>query len=563
MKLETVIYRKNVNLFITNLSLIGILILTSNCSGKFNTTTAKELSLTEASLSYDDNTETSNSANPGASNDSTINPSNGATLSQKFTPIRILSGQTVSVTDANSLLWSADSNFEGGLKAVFTNSILATNSQKIYQGERYGAFAYSFSVPNGSYKVNLRFVETYVSGIGQRKFNVRLNGNVVLTNFDIFAASGGMWIAIDKVFVANVSDGKIKIEFLSTGIEEPKVNAIEIVDAKENLSSTAVAYTPPIPAVNPVPVPPIPTVPSVPPAVSNPAFNAVVRPFNENSPWNSKIPSNAKFVNDKRTTQIRSPANTMAVNANQWTIPVYYASANDPIRTVSVNPGQFGWGNSKPGTVTFKCPAGALPDAMLDSHMAVYDPDGVTVHEFWYLKNEGGVWKSASYARVYLPGSGVGVSDSNNVFVSPTGPATLAYGWGGGRAYGGSIIGGLILKGETATGINHALAIAVPNEWIGNTLVYPATANPVDHAGNIPYGTRFAIPPNVDLNTLGLDSAHMVLAKALQNYGGYIVDQAGGFNLYSELNNAKDDGNKLNSDYGQMRRIQNVLMAVD
>jgi hypothetical protein len=43
-------------------------------------------------------------------------------------------------------------------------------------------------------------------GIGQRLFNVAINGAPALTNFDIFAQAGG-FNALDKTFAVTVSNG--------------------------------------------------------------------------------------------------------------------------------------------------------------------------------------------------------------------------------------------------------------------------------------------------------------------------------------------------------------------
>ena len=38
----------------------------------------------------------------------------------------------------------------------------------------------------------------------------------------------------------------------------------------------------------------------------------------------------------------------------------------------------------------------------------------------------------------------------------------------------------------------------------------------------------------MDLNSLGLDAQTMKIAKAMQDYGGYVVDSAGSFSWYAE-----------------------------
>jgi Malectin domain len=73
---------------------------------------------------------------------------------------------------------------------------------------------YTFSVANGAYRVNLPFAENSEpqQAVGARVFNVRLNGTVVLRDFDIFATVGAD-IALVESFNSKVSNGQMVIEF--------------------------------------------------------------------------------------------------------------------------------------------------------------------------------------------------------------------------------------------------------------------------------------------------------------------------------------------------------------
>ena len=79
----------------------------------------------------------------------------------------------------------------------------------------------------------------------------------------------------------------------------------------------------------------------------------------------------------------------------------------------------------------------------------------------------------------------------------------------------------------------------MPDSVLKSGFVWPAFAQDFNHAqaykGNVPMGTLFAIPPSVDLNTMGLSLEGLVLGEALQNYGAYVVDRAGTGALYCEL----------------------------
>ena len=163
-----------------------------------------------------------------------------------FTPIRVNTGGS-SYTDPLGQVWSADTGFSGST-STFSNSsaISSTNTPTLYQTERFGPdpanpMNYTFNVPNGNYIVNLKFAEIYATGAGQRVFDVSINGQPVLTNFDIMALVPRL-TAIDKPFPVSVTGGQIVIAFQSI-VDTPKISAIEIV---------ASAATPALTTISPV-----------------------------------------------------------------------------------------------------------------------------------------------------------------------------------------------------------------------------------------------------------------------------------------------------------------------
>src|SRR5437016_14449243 len=73
----------------------------------------------------------------------------------------------------------------------------------------HASFGYSIPLADGNYNVTLDFAETYVTAAGQRIFSVSINGTQVLTNFDIYAAAGGMNIAVQRTFPVTVTNGTL------------------------------------------------------------------------------------------------------------------------------------------------------------------------------------------------------------------------------------------------------------------------------------------------------------------------------------------------------------------
>jgi hypothetical protein len=152
-----------------------------------------------------------------------------------FNPIRIACGQTSAVMDADGNTWSPDVDFQGGQPALSPGQpVTGTSTPALYDGQRYGisasTFSYSIPVAPGAYTVVLKFTEGFVTAPGARLFNVSINGQLVLANFDIFAEGGDKdWVAVDRSFPVTAT-GPIAIEFdPNPSANNPKVDAIAIL----------------------------------------------------------------------------------------------------------------------------------------------------------------------------------------------------------------------------------------------------------------------------------------------------------------------------------------------
>ncbi|HZM72973.1 MAG TPA: carboxypeptidase regulatory-like domain-containing protein [Candidatus Polarisedimenticolia bacterium] len=109
-------------------------------------------------------------------------------------------------------------------------SIAGTPDPDLYRNLRSGMSAYRFSVPNGTYRVDLGFAELQARHAGDRVFSVALEGGTVLSNFDVFALAGGQRIALDRSFLVEVTDGVLDISFLSQRGDAPIINAIFVTE---------------------------------------------------------------------------------------------------------------------------------------------------------------------------------------------------------------------------------------------------------------------------------------------------------------------------------------------
>jgi len=113
-----------------------------------------------------------------------------------------------------------------------TVEIQNTDDDVLFHTESWGYrdnLEYVFeNLPKGKAKVTLRFAEVTLDKPKARIFDVSINGDTVLKNFDIFAEAGGRNIAIDKVFTVDVTDGVIKIIVPKLTTNYGKFSAIKI-----------------------------------------------------------------------------------------------------------------------------------------------------------------------------------------------------------------------------------------------------------------------------------------------------------------------------------------------
>ncbi len=135
----------------------------------------------------------------------------------------------------------ADAGFDGGSN-VSTEDHIDTSApfaapQDIYRSERWDDVDYSFpmklSPTPQAYLVRLHFAEVKFEQPGERKFHVDINGNRVLTDFDIFAEAGAKDKAVVKDFPGIVPDknGNIVVRFSNGSADKAKINGIEILPA--------------------------------------------------------------------------------------------------------------------------------------------------------------------------------------------------------------------------------------------------------------------------------------------------------------------------------------------
>jgi len=281
-----------------------------------------------------------------------------------FTPILLRGGAAAAYTDTQGIAWSADEDFVGGRFDSVTHAIAGAIDPVVYQSERYGDFTYQFAVPNGSYNVTLKFSENYWTSPGQRVFNVAINGTQVLQNFDIIAAAGAPFTAIDKEFNATASGGTLSIQFTSGSADLPKISAIQITSA----SGISVQLTPTTASLS------ASQTQQFTPLVTGTTATGVIWSF---SPQLGTLSSTGLYT---------APA---SITAPQKTINVVATSVADPTRFAT-------------SVVTLLPPAGASAPILVNSGGPAYID---SMDNFWAADNgsNGGETSSTTHAIANTP----------------------------------------------------------------------------------------------------------------------------------------------------------------
>ncbi|GLT51792.1 hypothetical protein SLA2020_251760 [Shorea laevis] len=145
-----------------------------------------------------------------------------------------------------------------------------TNSAELYQTSRISPGSlryYGLGLENGAYTVNLLFVETAFKdrstqtwgSLGRRVFDIYIQGTIVLKDFDISKEAGGVERAINKNFIATVTENHLEIHLFWGGkgtccipqgsYRGPSISAINVVSSftpKENRTGLIVGVAVPV-----------------------------------------------------------------------------------------------------------------------------------------------------------------------------------------------------------------------------------------------------------------------------------------------------------------------------
>ncbi len=198
------------------------------------------------------------------------------------------------------------------------------------------------------------------------------------------------------------------------------------------------------------------------------------------------------------------------IRAGAWSMPIYLAAVGDPWVTV----------HDEENARDFRAqvPRGAKPDPMADGHFYVVEPSHLFSLEMYRARMfaDGHILARRAF-RVSLTGPGMFLRDGR---------------FPGVRAMDASGMGGILRAWELRAGrIRHSLTFLLPFSRLKHGPVWPSAREDYwgfrDYKGHVPIGSLIAIPPDVDIGSLGLSASGLALARALQDYGAYCDDSVG------------------------------------
>lgn len=220
---------------------------------------------------------------------------------------------------------------------------------------------------------------------------------------------------------------------------------------------------------------------------------------------------------------------------NEWKTPL---DIGVEIRSI-----REGW----PLNNTIYVPTNAQPSPDTDTHIAIYQPNGLVLEAYnaVVLSNGDIVCQIASFSDPYSEGTGY--QNGRLASMLPN--------------YAGKIRQSEI----AASKIPHAMCVTVPPSMLCDEYVWPAYAfdRSNKYSGTTPMGSLLALPSDLDISKLGLTTEQgRAIAKAAQDYGCYVTDTGGdnGITFQAELG-ANVDNDTMHDDLTKiicnLKRISN------
>lgn len=259
---------------------------------------------------------------------------------------------------------------------------------------------------------------------------------------------------------------------------------------------------------------------------------AAERWFADDAPWNLEIKPEEQRApfGVAPLAAVRAAGKSVILNTRTWTTMVVHADTKTPRYDVQ----NAGWTfhDVPVPPELFSAIDYLKSKGDTDRSLCIYDVPRKKFYAFWKADRLPG-----GEAGLDMKAGGVFSENGSGWWDNSLGP------WAG-HAAGASCCGGLVSAEELAAGeINHALSAGWPKFFVRSkdlpgASVYPARTT--DGQGrnletSLPMGTRLQLDPSLtveQMKAMGLKAGDIVIARAMQKYGVYIVDSSETFAIY-------------------------------
>jgi hypothetical protein len=242
---------------------------------------------------------------------------------------------------------------------------------------------------------------------------------------------------------------------------------------------------------------------------------SILNPFPRGSLWNTPLPRRPR-VHPRSAekiaywlTQIRHPNLALRSYATAIAIAAPDSAKHRISCTVYACPNMHQFGR-------VPIPAGTRPDPSSDGHLAVWDPLKRREWDFWI--------SGCPHACGQTGGGGSFSTETLTPHVRH-----------GANAAGVPLLAGIVHPEEIKAGrIRHPLIFASPN--VGKGRVCPARYHDGDNPDPraLREGTLLQLDPRIRVAALAIPSWQKTIARALQRYGMYLVDEGGTLSIGAE-----------------------------
>lgn len=192
----------------------------------------------------DNTTSNSNSANtPSNNNQNTVDtPVTPTENSNDNIVLYAVNAGGTAYTAIDGTPFEQDNYFNNdGMLGQTADGIDNTEDDTLFQSERWGTFGYTFPLAAGEYDIDLYMIEGwYGPQAGNRIFDVEVEGETPVDDFDPLATAGHDTAHILQLSNISVNDGALNIDFTPSS-KEANVAAIVVrgpAGAKDNSNTT-------------------------------------------------------------------------------------------------------------------------------------------------------------------------------------------------------------------------------------------------------------------------------------------------------------------------------------